>query len=848
MTGRTLRRLAHRRTLGALAIAALLACAIVYATRSERDAPYSPGERVEGITDVHKRSGDAAGWGVHFRDVAAASGLVFRHFAGGSRSTQLPEDMGSGCAFADYDRDGEWDLFVADVAGPLTLGPEDLRRAPGGCRLYRNHGGRFTDVTEEAGLGGLKGAYMGAAWGDYDNDGWPDLAVTSYGGIRLFHNRGDGTFEDVTKSSGMGAFPGFWTGAVWGDADGDGRLDLYVCGYVDYRWSPSDAGRASKFGKADSPFTINPSSYPPLANLYFHHEGNGRFREMAEEAGISNPSGRSLSATFADLDGDGRPDLYVANDVSEGALYVNTGDGLFADRGHEAHVADYRGAMGIAVGDADGDGAPDLFVTHWIAEANALYRNRVLEKPGKLDFEDVAEKFGLGEISTDDIAWGTAFLDVDGDGWPDLVVANGSTFEDPADRRRLVPMPMRLFRNLGAGKGFVDVAPSSGDVWKTPRVHRGLAIADVDGDLREEIAVVVHGGSLLLLKAEGGAAAHRVGFRCEGTRSNRSGYGTRLIVEAGGRTQVREIGAGSSYLSQNAPEAIFGLGSAARVDRLTVRWPSGLSQRFDNLAADRAYLLVEGEPAPKPVASAREKTLAFWQAYERARTAAAAGRAAEAQSAYREALALDPRHEDSLYALGNLLLDAGDRAAARQSFERQLRVQPHSGRAHGALGDLYADPASGPLHDLPSAEREYRLAGGLNAEETGWVVRLGEVALVSGETAAAREEFRRVLATDAKSFPALYLSGYLAFREGRRGEAQRLFDASFAALSPEASPAPGEGDVRKGGKPLPKRGAFAAHWARLARGPVRFDLAYESLARECARRQTAGGIRTGTSG
>ena len=836
MKARLLRRLAHRRILFSLGAAVLVASAAVYAIRRDAEEPYRPGETVEGITDVNRRAATPEGWSVRWRDVAEASGLVFRHFSGGARSTQLPEDMGSGCAFGDYDGDGNWDLFVADVAGPLTLGPEDLARAPGGCRLYRNDGGRFTDVTEQAGLGGLKGTFMGAAWGDYDNDGHPDLVVTSYGEIRLFHNRGDGTFEDVSKSSGVGGRRGFWTGAVWGDVDGDGLLDLYVCGYVDYRWNAADAGRASKFRHADSPFTINPSSYAPMRNLYFHNEGHGRFREMAEEAGIANPTGRSLSATFADLDGDGRPDLYVANDVSEGALFVNAGDGLFDDRGHEAHVADYRGAMGIAVGDADGDGALDLFVTHWIAEANALYRNRILEGPRKLDFQDEAERLGLGEISTDDIAWGTAFLDVDGDGWPDLVVANGSTFEDPKDRRRLIPMPMRLFRNLGGTKGFVDVAPQSGEAFRTPRVHRGLAIADVDGDLREEIAVVVHGGNLLLLKAEGGPDAHRVAFRCEGTRSNRSAYGTRLTLEAGGRRQIREIGAGSSYLSQNAPEAIFGLGGSATVERLTVRWPSGLVQRFENLPADRAYRLVEGEASPRPVATAREKTLAFWDVYRRARDLAASGRRAEATSAYREALALNPRHEDSLYALGNLLADGGDAAGARRAFETQLQVQPHSGRAHGALGDLYADPGSGSFHDLGAARREYGEAGRLNAEETGWVVRVAETELAEGDLASADRGFRHVLVTDPRSFQALYFSGYLAYRQGRREEARRLFERAQAALAPPpGAPAPSEGDVKKAERRLPRRGAFARHWDLLARGPLPMEEAYAALEEELAK-------------
>ncbi len=835
----TLTRWTHWRVLMALGLAGLGACAVLWFTRKGDDAPYTPGTAVEGVTDVLKKEVSGAGWGVVFRDVAESRGIAFRHFSAGPRSTQLPEDMGSGCAFADYDGDGDWDLFVVDTIGPLTLTPDEMRAAKGGCRLYRNDGGTFTDVTVEAGLGDLKGTYMGAAWGDFDNDGYPDLVVTSYGGIRLFHNRGDGTFEDVTKSSGVGGRKGFFTGAVWGDADGDGLLDLYICGYVDYRFDPKDAGKASKFGHATSPFTINPSSYPPIANLYFHNEGKGRFREMALEAGIANAEGRSLSATFADLNDDGKPDLYVANDVSEGALFVNEGNGFFSDRGHEAHVADYRGAMGIAVGDANGDGALDLFVTHWIAEANALYLNKLGGgKSRTLDFEDAAERTGLGQISTDDIAWGTAFLDVDGDGLPDLVVANGSTFEEPSDTRKLVPMPMRLFRNLGE-KGFVDVAPLSGADLTVPRVGRGLAIADVDGDLREEIAVVVNGGKLVLLKAEGGPPNHRIAIRCEGRKSNRSAFGTKLVLEAKDKRQIREIGAGSSYLSQNAPEAIFGLGTGTKADLLTVRWPSGATATFHDLPADRAYLLVEGEAAPRALPDNRARTLAFWDAYNGARAAFAKGDFAASIAAYRKALEIDPRHEDCRYALGNLLLERGDRAEAKAEFEALLKIQPRSQRGHGALGDLLADPASGPLRDLAAARKNYESAGGIYTEETGWVVRSGEVVLATGDAAGAERTFRKVLISNPHSFQALYFLGYLASRQKRNeAEGTRLFDAAFAALGPQASPAPGEGDVKKAEKALPSRGAFAGHWAYLAQGKVRRDDAWLDLDRRIGRSQT----------
>lgn len=839
-------RWTHRRALSALGLTALLATAIVYATRREDDAPYAPGEAVEGITSVHKRSASEAAWDIRFTDVARERGLVFSHFQGGKRSTQLPEDMGSGAAFADVDGDGDWDLFVADAAGPLTASPGDLARAQG-CRLYRNDLGTFTDITGEAGLAGLKGPYMGAAFGDADNDGFPDLAISSYGGLKLFHNKRNGTFDDVTERSGLGQFHGFYTGLSWADFDSDSRLDLYVCGYVDFKLDPKDAGKTSTFGHAMSPFTINPSSYPPIPNLLLHNEGGFRFREMGAEAGVENPSGRSLSAATSDVDGDGKSDIYVANDVSEGALFMNVGDGLFENRGHQSHVADYRGAMGIATGDPDGDGDMDMFVTHWIAEANALYINQLTGSPGgSLDFEDAAERFGLGQVSTDDIAWGTAFFDADADGRLDLVVTNGSTFEDPTDKTKLVPMPMRLFRNMDE-KGFIDVAPVSGKDLTVPRVGRGLAVADIDGDLREEIAVVVNGGPLVLLTQKGGTPGNRIAIRVEGKApSNRSGFGTRLALQAGGKKQIREIGSSPSYLSQHAPEAIFGLGAATAAESLEVRWPSGKTATFANLSAGKSYLLVEGEAAPRVLPDRRAQVLAFWDAYSRARAAFGKGDLDASAAAYGEALKIDPRHEDCLYALANIQLTRNEWQPARNQLEALLAINPRSQRAHGTLGDIYADPRSRPIQDLKAARTHYEAAGDVNHEETGWIVRLGEVALASGDEAVARKRFESVLMTNPRSFPALYLLGFLLYRHGDRARAQKLFDSAFESLGPQAHPGPGEGDVRKAEKALPSRGAFSAHWTFLGGKSVRMEEAYEVLGKDLSRKTVS--LRHCTSG
>ncbi len=583
-----------------LSVSLVLAASLAVVLVRNRTKPYAPGEKVEGITSELARSIPAGYQPVVFTNVAQQAGIDFKHFHG-TRSTQLPEDMGSGAAWGDYDGDGFPDLYICDIAAPLTASPQELAASPGGNRLYHNNGnGTFTDVTRQAGVG-FKGIGMGAAWADYDNDGWLDLVITSYGHILLFRNRGDGTFQDISEEAGFAAFQGFWAGASWADYDRDGNVDLYICGYVQYQFKPEFVGNSSRQFTAMVPFMLNPSSYPPQRNLLFHNNGNGTFTEVAKQAGVDDPTGRSLSAAWADFDGDGWPDLYVANDISDNVMYLNRHNGRFTDVSTEAWVADYRGAMGLGVGDWDGDGDEDIFVTHWIAQENALYSNLRFtradtSKPGRLRFEDVADLEGVGQLGLNYIGWGTSFFDYDNDGRLDLFAVDGSTFQDEKDPSRLVPMKNLLFWNGGPDEGFFDVSEVSGEAFKELRVGRGAALADMDNDGDLDIVIVNHGDRPWLLRNDAPHRNHWLNVRVRGGRSNRSAFGARVEIQTESGTQFQEIGSQPSYISQNALDAHFGLGRAAEAVRVRVRFPSGAVRELDHVPSNQTVLVDESAP------------------------------------------------------------------------------------------------------------------------------------------------------------------------------------------------------------------------------------------------------------
>ena len=747
-------------------------------------------------------------------DVTKEAGLAsFRQFAG-ARTSQLPEDMGSGVAWGDFDNDGLEDVFVVSGGGPLNAPVSQL--AP--SVLYRNLGnGHFEEVK---GFPDLRIHGMAASWGDYDNDGRLDLAVTSYDRIYLFHNNGDGTFTDVSHKTGLDRYRGFWAGASWGDYNRDGYLDLYVCGYVQYKPDSQRNGTTSEQFGMDVPYSLNPASFEPERNLLFRNNGNGTFTEVAKDLGVANPDGRSLVALWHDFNGDGWPDLYVANDISENKLYINH-HGKFVDAGKDAWVEEYRGSMGLAAGDFDRDGDDDLFISHWIAQGFALYQNLLEEqrdKSGKseLHFTDVAATNGIGQPSMQRVGWGTSFVDIDSDGWLDLIVANGSTFEQKESiPRRLTPMPSFLFWNA-QGDFFHDLAPWNRN-FSQPHVSRGLAVADYNNDGAMDVAIVDQGEGVRLLRNDI-PQEHWVEFRLHDRVPPLNapvgfGDGATVIAWVKGVPLRRTVGS-SSYLSQDSHRIHIGLGSATKIDRLEVRWLRGAPENWANLPADRIWDITQGEPVAKPftppatgsgqpVAQAAQMdkaaTQQFWAKQHAAMDAMKRERDfAQAVSLFREALAINPNHEDSHYYLANCLVELGDIPSAVGELDALIRVNPQNHRAYQRKGELLAASASSKSK-LAAARRTLDAALQLNSEETGTLVLLGEVQLAEGNLPEADRDFAHVLQANARAANALYFRGYIAWKRHDDRQAAALLSQAHHALGPDWKPAGTvlEGDVRR---------------------------------------------------
>ncbi|MCW5979667.1 MAG: VCBS repeat-containing protein [Bryobacteraceae bacterium] len=781
----------------------------IYWYLASRPQPYQPGEAMPEITRTLERKLPTGAPEPRFADVTVKAGLAeFRTFEG-ARTSQLPEDMGSGAAWGDYDNDGDDDLFLVSAGGPLNTPPE--RRAP--SLLFENLGdGSFRQLR---GFPETRILGMGAAWGDYNGDGWLDLVVTGYDTLLLYRNE-QGTF---VLARGIASLPGFWTGASWADFDRDGNLDLYICGYV--RYLPSAVGSTGstlQFG-LEVPFTLNPSSYEPERNLLFHNRGDGTFREIAEEMGVDNTRGRSLSALWHDFNQDGWLDLYVANDISESKLFLNQGGG-FIDASQSAWVGEYRGSMGLAAGDYDRDGDDDLFISHWVAQQYALYESLLTDVKDllpqaarELHFADVAEMRGIGQASLRFIGWGTEFADFDSDSWLDLAVANGSTFETNDNPRRLIPMESFLFWN-DRGQFFHNLGPWN-KALSTPYASRGLAITDYDNDGALDILLVDHGAGVRLLRNEiqqGNWLQLRLISRV-GTPGQPIGHGDgATVVAAAGDFRLRRTVTSASYLSQSSRRVHLGLGKESQVETLEVHWASGYRQTFSNLAANTVWELTEGAPAPRRIAlssptekapgldhhAERGSVVRFWAKQRAAMDAMKRdGDIPRAIRLFREALTLNPGHEDSRYYLANCLAAQGDVESALAELTLLQRQNPQSHRAFQRWGVLAAT-TSRSIAQLAPAEQALNRAVALNPEETGSLFILGEIALIRGDTRAAEQRLQWVCRTNPRAVGGFFLLGYLSWKGGDVQAARRYLTEAHRARGEEWRPegSAEEGDVR----------------------------------------------------
>lgn len=527
----------------------------------------------------------------HFEDVAVAAGLTAANTYGGASKKQfILETTGNGAAIVDVDGDGKQDLFLANgthleggVTGPGTR-----------PQLYRNQGnGHFQDIADKSQF--LQNAWaQGVCAGDYDNDGAIDLLVTYYGHNVLYRNRGDGTFEDATAKAHLPTSGiRYGSGCSFTDYDRDGKLDLFVANYVDLDLKTTPHPGGGEFCEWKKiPVMCGPRGLPLAHNILYHNEGNGTFADVSEAAGILKPGGRySLGVVSADFDNDGWPDIYVACDMTRSLQFHNLGNGKFEERGLEAGVAlnydgELQAGMGVAVGDYDGDGRLDIAKTNFSGDLTSLYHN----DDGKF-FSDLSRDAGLSSRQL--LGWGVALVDVDDDGWRDLIVANGHVYPE-VEGKQLGDTYLQqtvLFRNSGAGK-FDDVTAVAGPAFQVPRPARGLAVGDLDGDGRPEILIVNMNAPPSLLKNKG-PHGHFLNVSLIGVQSNRSAIGARVTISAGGRTMVDEVMSGGSYYSQNSLVLHFGLGEAVSVDKIDVRWPSGTIQSVGKTAADQSMKITE---------------------------------------------------------------------------------------------------------------------------------------------------------------------------------------------------------------------------------------------------------------
>jgi hypothetical protein len=534
--------------------------------------------------------------GFRLVDVTSQAGIRFRHNSGAYGGKLLPETLGSGCAFLDYDRDGWQDILLVNGADWPGHQQRDHKPEPSTLKLYRNNrNGTFSDVTHSAGLD-VEMYGMGIAVGDYDNDGFPDILVTCVGQNRLFKNTGKGRFTDVTKSSGLGGRQALSTSAIWFDYDRDGLLDLFVCNYV--KWSTEHDVFCSLDGKHKSYCT--PEAYRGETCWLFHNRGNGTFEDVTATSGIFDSSSKSLGVAMLDYDRDGWPDLLVTNDTQPNKLYRNQRNGTFKDIAVDAGIAfsaegRARAGMGVDVGYFENSRNAGVAITNFDNEMTGLYR---LSDGG--NYIDVALPSGVGMASKDKLGFGCVFLDVDLDGALDLAVVNGHIDDTVRNVSGVgYAQPPQLFLNQlseNKGKGtFVDVAAAVGGGFSQPKVGRGLAYGDFDRDGDLDLLITTNSGPAYLYRNDQTAGNRSIRIRLVGTKSNRDAIGAQVKIFSGGSIQSRLVKGGSSYLSQSELPVTFGVGKRDKIDRLVLEWPSGRTEEYKALETGRAYECVEGK-------------------------------------------------------------------------------------------------------------------------------------------------------------------------------------------------------------------------------------------------------------
>ncbi|MGB2714555.1 MAG: CRTAC1 family protein [Vicinamibacterales bacterium] len=525
---------------------------------------------------------------------ASASGITWKHDNAMSPERYLPETVGAGCAFLDYDNDGWMDIYL------VNSGPCDFYKPskPPRNALYRNNrDGTFTDVTEKAGVaGGTFG--MGVAVGDYDNDGLPDIFVTSYGRCILYHNNGDGTFTDVTEKAGVAA-PGWTTSAVWFDYDNDGRLDLFVCSFVEFGLNKQIFCGDNKLGRR---FYCIPRVFKPTPSLLFHNNGNGTFSEVSGGTAIQKALGKALGVVATDVNDDGLMDLFVANDTVQNFLFLNRGKGKWEETALAAEVGfsangQPRSGMGVDSADFDGDGRQDLFVANVDQEMFSLYRNE-----GREFFSDVAHSNEIARATRLLSGWGLKFFDYDNDGLVDLFLANGHPDDMVENYSAQVKYkePLLLFHNVG-GK-LTNISSQAGPAFTQSYPARGLAVGDFNNDGLVDVIISNNGDAPLLLRNDAGRGAHWVGLKLQGVNCNRDAIGARITWSAGDVKRTRLKTSGGSYLASHDPREVLGLGTTTKVNWVEIQWPqpSGKVERFTDVAIDRYHTIVEGKGITAP--------------------------------------------------------------------------------------------------------------------------------------------------------------------------------------------------------------------------------------------------------